>query len=135
MEPDEKILRQIMRIQESQKPIFVLYVADKTFKLEDVDVSESPTPLTKPNTRGGVYFSDTHVFKIKGVVTDLSIIPLLSKSMLGPNPEFQDLQIKTKFLENNKSNEIIIIVNLTNSFQTSKHLELIMTIVGTKISQ
>ena len=135
MESDEKILLEIIEIQESQKPIFVLYVEEKPFTLEEVNISKSSTPLTKPNTRGGVYFSDTQVFKIKGVVNDLSIIPLLSKSMLGPNPQFQDLQIKTKLLENDKLKEITIITNLTNSFQTSNHLELIMTIVGTKISQ
>ena len=135
MQIDEKILHEIIRIQESQKPIFVLYVGEKPFTLEEVNLSESATPLTKPNTRGGVYFSNTIVFKIKGVINDLSIIPLLSKSMLGPNPQFQDLQIKTTLLENGKSKEITIITNLTNSFQTSNHLELTMTIVGTDTSQ
>ena len=134
MDFDEKILQKIIKIQESQKPIFVLYVGKKSFPLEAVKLFESSTPLTKPNTRGGVYFSDTHVFKIKGVINDLSIIPLLSKSMLGPNPQFQDLQIKTTFLENKNSKTITIIANLTNSIQTSNHVELSMTIVGTHIN-
>ena len=64
-----------------------------------------------------------------------NIIPLLSKSMLGPNSQFQDLQIKTTFLKNAKSKEITIIANLTNSFQTSNHLELSMTIVGADTCQ
>ena len=134
METSEKILHELIEIKDSQKPDFVLYLEDKPFKLEDVDISESSTPLTKPNTRGGVYFSDTHVFKIKGVVNDLSIIPFLSKSMLGPNPQFQDLKIKTKLLQNDPPKELTILAHLTNSFQTSNHLELIMTIVETKIS-
>ena len=55
--------------------------------------------------------------------------------MLGPNSDFQDLQIKTALLENGNSKEITLVANLTNSFQTSNHLELTMTIVGTDIRQ
>ena len=135
MEFNENILHEIIRNQESQKPIYVLYVGEKSFTFEDVNLFKSATPLTKPNTRGGVYFSNINIFKIKGVINDLSIIPLLSKSMLGPNSQFQDLQIKTTLLKNAKSKEITIIANLTNSFQTSNHLELSMTIVGANTCQ
>ena len=133
MELDEKILHEIIRIKDSKKPTFVLYLGEKSFTLEDVKFSESTTPLTKPNTRGGVYFSGTKIFKIKGIVNDLSVIPLLSQSMLGPNPQFQDLHIKTEFFRNGISKPITIISNLTNSFQTRNHVELSMTIIGIQI--
>ena len=135
MKIDENILHKLIRFQENKKPNFVLSLGEKSYILENVDLSESNTPLTKPNTRGGVYYSGTKAFKIKGVINDLSIIPLLSKSMLGPNSDFQDLQIKTALQENGKSKEITLVSNLTNSFQTSNHLELTMTIVGTDIQQ
>ena len=49
----------------------------KSFPLSNVKITNSSTPLSKPNVRGGVYFSDTFVFKIVGttdVCNDWNII-------------------------------------------------------------
>ena len=93
---DENIILKIIEIQKSTKLDFILRLASDTFLLENVVISKSLTPVNRPTNRGGVYFSDTFVFKIKTTVSDLSLAPLLSQSMLGPNPDFQDLEITTK---------------------------------------
>ena len=93
--------------------------------MTNVDVSHSPTPVNEPTTRGGVYFSDKFAYKMTGVISDLSVIPFLTKKMLGPNTEFGELKITTKinsiFLE--------IFTNLTNSVQTPNSIELSMIVV------
>jgi hypothetical protein len=127
---DEKLMHEIIHLHESKKLKFTLNITRKSFPLSNVKISNSSTPLSKPNVRGGVYFSDTSVFKIVGTTEDLSLLPLLSKSMLGPNSQFQELEIVTTIPQNNPSKNVCIFANLTNSMQTSAHLELSMNIVG-----
>ncbi|HSB83796.1 MAG TPA: hypothetical protein VLD64_04850, partial [Nitrosarchaeum sp.] len=86
-----------MSINEKGSLEYVLYLDDKRYSLSDVVIVNSPTPVNSPTTRGGVYFSDTFAYKIKGTINDLSIIPLLSKTMLGPNTEFGEIKITTNF--------------------------------------
>ncbi len=129
---DEKSLLKIIEIQKSTKLDFILEIDSDTFPLKNVKIIKSLTPVHRPTTRGGVYFSDTFAFKIKAQVTDLSLAPLLSKSMLGPNPDFQDLQIITNIKIDNSFKKIIFLVHLTNSMQSSSYIELNMTLIKMK---
>jgi hypothetical protein len=129
---DEKTLLKIIEIQKSTKLDFILEIGSDTFSLKNVEIIKSSIPVNRPTTRGGVYFSDTFAFKIKAQVTDLSLAPLLSKSMLGPNPDFQDLRIITNIEIDNSFKKIIFLVHLTNSMQSSSYIELNMTIIKIK---
>ncbi len=104
-----------------------------TFLLENVVISKSSTPVNRPTNRGGVYFSDTFVFKIRATVSDLSLAPLLSQSMLGPNPDFQDLEITTNTKIDNSLKNVKLFAHLTNSMQSSSFIELNMNITRIKI--
>lgn len=126
---DENILLKIIEIQKSTKLDFVLCFASDTFLLENVVISKSSTPVNRPTNRGGVYFSDTFVFKIRATVSDLSLAPLLSQSMLGPNPDFQDLEITTKAKIDNSLKNVKLFAHLTNSMQSSSIIELNMNII------
>jgi len=126
---DENILLKIIEIQKSTKLDFILYLSSDTFLLENVVITKSPTPVNKPTSRGGVYFADTFVFKIKATVSDLSLAPLLSQSMLGPNPNFQDLEITTKAKIDNSLKNVKLFAHLTNSMQSSSIIELNMNII------
>jgi len=132
MKIDEKLLHEIIYFHEAKKLKFILNIDEKSFPLSKVKITNSSTPLSKPNVRGGVYFSDTSVFKIVGTADDLSLLPLLSKSMLGPNSQFQELEIVLKIPQNNHIKNVSIYTNLTNSKQSSSHLELSMNIVGVR---
>ena len=129
MSLDENIILKIIEIQKSTKLDFILRLASNTFLLENVVISKSLTPVNRPTNRGGVYFSDTFVFKIKTTVSDLSLAPLLSQSMLGPNPDFQDLEITTKAKIDNSLKNVKLIAHLTNSMQSSSTIELNMNII------
>ena len=123
------MLLKIIEIQKSTKLDFVLCFASNTFLLENVVISKSATPVNRPTNRGGVYFSDTFVFKIRATVSDLSLAPLLSQSMLGPNPDFQDLEITTKAKIDNLLKNVKLFAHLTNSMQNSSLIELNMNII------
>jgi hypothetical protein len=134
MEIDEKLLSDIINTHNSKSMEFVLHIEEKSFLLSKVKLSKFKTPLTKPNTRGGVYFSNPTIYKIKGGTSDMSLVPLLANSMLGPNTEFQELEIKIKFHQTVHDKEASIFVNLTNTMQATNRLELFMNIVGTNIN-
>ncbi len=129
---DENTILKIIEIQKSTKLDFILRLASDTFLLENVVITKSLTPVNRPTNRGGVYFSDTFVFKIKATVSDLSLAPLLSQSMLGPNPDFQDLEITTKAKIANSLKNLKLFVHLTNSMQSSSLIELNMNIIRIK---
>jgi len=106
---------------------YTLHLNDKEYSLEDVSITNSPTPVNSPTTRGGVYFSDKFAYKIKGTIKDTSVIPLLTKTMLGPNTEFGEIKITTQIQTNSKN--ILIYANLTNSVQNKSGIQLNMIIV------
>jgi hypothetical protein len=66
---------------------------------------------------------------MKCVVDDLSIVPLLTKKMLGPNTEFGELKITTQIDSDGKPITVELFTNLTNSVQTPTSIELSMIIV------
>jgi hypothetical protein len=126
---DLDLLESLMRINEKQPLEYVLHLGGLFYPLLDVTIVNSPTPVNSPTTRGGVYFSDTFAYKIKGTVNDLSIIPLLSKTMLGPNTEFGEIKITTNIVDNDKKTSLSLFTNLTNSVQSSSKIELNMILV------
>ena len=127
------MLLKIIKIHKSTKLDFVLCLDSDTFLLENVVISKSSTPVNRPTNRGGVYFSDTFVFKIRATVSDLSLAPLLSQSMLGPNPDFQDLEITTNTKIDNSLKNVKLFAHLTNSMQSSSFIELNMNIIRIKL--
>ena len=67
---DEKFLLKIIELQKSTKLDFILRIGSDTFPLKNVAIIKSSTPVNRPTNRGGVYFSDTFVFKIIAQVAD-----------------------------------------------------------------
>lgn len=106
---------------------YSLHLNGREYLLEDVIIMNSPTPVNSPTTRGGVYFSDKFAYKIKGTIKDSSVIPQLTKTMLGPNTEFGEIKITTQAETNSKNVEIY--ANLTNSVQNKSGIQLNMIIV------
>ncbi len=118
-----------MNIHEKESLEFVLHIEGRDYSLSDVSIVNSPIPVNSPTTRGGVYFSDTFAFKIKGTIYDLSVIPLLSKTMLGPNTEFGEIKITTQIVDHDKKITLSIFTNLINSVQSPSNIELNMILL------
>jgi len=128
----QDILNQLIEAQKNQALDFVLYLDGNSYQLKDVKIAKLPTPVTKPTTRGGVYFSDKSVYKINGTIYDTTIIPFLSKKMLGPNTQFEEIKIQTTIRASNQHRKLVLYANLTNSMQSSSRVELNMVIVRTE---
>jgi hypothetical protein len=111
----------------SQK--YTLYLNDIAYNLIDVVVTNSPTPVTSPTTRGGIYFSDKFAYKIKGNVNDTTIISELSKTMLGPNTEFGEIRISAQIINDGKKIDLSLFTNLINSVQEPSKIELNLIII------
>ena len=133
MSVDSSLLENLVRYSLDHSPQFTILVNDRVFPLIDVSIVNSSIPVNEPTTRGGVYFSEKFAYKIKGVIDDLSVIPLLTKKMLGPNTEFGKLKISSQIETNGKLVNIDIFSNLTNSVQTPNSIELSMIIVELKL--
>lgn len=130
MHVDVDLLDVLTNYNKKSKMNFLLFLQGKQYPLTEVSLVNSPTPVTRPTTRGGVYFSEKFAYKIKGVISDLTVVPLLSKTMLGPNPEFTDIQIRTSLVHKDKNVKLNLFANLTNSVQGPSHIELHMILVG-----
>ena len=126
---EEKLLNSLLHLQEKQRLEFSVHIENKSFTLNEASIEKSSTPVTSPTMRGGVYFSDTYVYKIKGIVSDSTIIPILSKTMLGPNTEFSDILVKTSAIIDSNNVDISLHTNLTNSMQSSSKIELNLIII------
>ena len=126
---NKELLEKLIEFNEKNSTKFTLYVNDGTYQITSTSITNSPIPVNEPTTRGGVYFSDKFAYKMKCVVEDLSVVPLLTKKMLGPNTEFDELKITTTIGSNDKSIPIEIFTNLTNSVQTPSSIELSLIIM------
>ena len=124
---DDKLLSSIT--QNNADRDYTLHLDTKSYQLSDVSITKSATPLTRPNMRGGVYFSDTFHYRIKATVDDTNIIQFLAKAMLGPNTEFKNLKITSSLKKDMGTKNISIFTNLTNTMQSSSKVELNMVIV------
>lgn len=129
MSVDFALLNALMKFNENSSPKYTLFLNDQPYSLDNVTIENSPTPVNAPTTRGGVYFSDTFAYKVKGVVRDLSIVPLLSKTMLGPNTDFGEIKIKTDIDLNGQKKNLTLYTNLTNSMQNPNQIELNMILI------
>jgi len=129
---DLDLLSSLMNIQQETPLRYTLHIDNLQYALEDVSIMNSPTPVNSATTRGGVYFSDKFAYKIKGVIKDLSVVPLLSKKMLGPNTNFDEIKITTKTVLSGKTKNLSLFANLTNSIQNPSQIELNMILINLK---
>ena len=129
MSINSDLFENLMNHTVDNPPKFTLHLNDKDYPLVDVSIENSSVPVNEPTTRGGVYFSEKYAYKMKGAIHDLSVVPLLTKKMLGPNTEFGELKISSSIELDGKLTPLEILTNLTNSVQTPDSIELSMIII------
>jgi hypothetical protein len=129
MTVDPDLLDVLMKANQTNSCKYTLHLNKKDYSLDAVSIINSPTPVNSPTTRGGVYFSDKFAYKLKGTIHDLSVIPFLTKTMLGPNTDFGEIIITTKIDDDNQKRNFSIYANLTNSIQGPSKIELNMIII------
>ena len=126
---NKDLLEQLIEFNAKNSPEFKLTLNGIDYAIKNVNVSNSSIPVNQPTTRGGVYFSDKFAYKMNGIIEDLSVVPLLTSKMLGPNTEFGELEISTQIESDGNAVDLKIYTNLTNSVQSPDSIEMSMIIV------
>ena len=125
------LLVKIINIQKSKPLKFSLIMKEKQYKLNDVTISKKNTVVSKKTVRGGAYISDKFVYQLKATVFEPGIATMLSGTMLGPNFDFDVLEIRVENMGNDYG-KISLLTNLVNTLQKQSMTELTMNIIDIK---
>ena len=125
------LLVKIINIQKSKPLKFSLIMKEKQYKLNDVTMSKKNTVVSKKTVRGGAYISDKFVYQLKATVFEPGIATMLSGTMLGPNFDFDVLEIRVENMGNGYG-KISLLTNLVNTLQKQSMTELTMNIIDIK---
>ena len=117
--------KELQKIVEDKGKDFNMLIGDNSFGINEVKIFQTENPITKPTTRGGVYFAELKEWKIEATVLDTSITKHLSKTMLGPNKDFLDIILEARIQDGAK---ISLVTNLTNSMQNVSKIILYLTL-------
>ena len=124
------LLVKIINIQKSKPLKFSLIMKEKQYKLNDVTIYKK-TVVPKKTVRGGAYISDKFVYQLKATVFEPGIATMLSGTMLGPNFDFDALEIKVENMGNDYG-KISLLTNLVNTLQKQSMTELTMNVINAK---
>ena len=124
------LLVKIINIQKSKPLKFSLIMKEKQYKLNDVTIYKKMV-VSKKTVRGGAYISDKFVYQLKATVFEPGIATMLSGTMLGPNFDFDALEIKVENMGNDYG-KISLLTNLVNTLQKQSMTELTMNIIDIK---
>ena len=125
------LLVKIINIQKSKPLKFSLIMKEKQYKLNNVTMSKKNTVVSKKTVRGGAYISDKFVYQLKATVFEPGIATMLSGTMLGPNFDFDILEIRVENMGNDYG-KILLLTNLVNTLQKQSMTELTMNIIDIK---
>ena len=125
------LLVKIINIQKSKPLKFSLIMKEKQYKLNDVTMSKKNTVVSKKTVRGGAYISDKFVYQLKATVFESGIAVMLSGTMLGPNFDFDVLEIRVENMGDGYG-KISLLTNLVNTLQKQSMTELTMNIIDIK---
>ncbi len=125
------LLVKIINTQKSKPLKFSLIMKEKQYKLNDVIISKKNTVVSKKTVRGGAYISDKFVYQLKATVFEPGIATMLSGTMLGPNFDFDVLEIRVENMGNDYG-KISLLTNLVNTLQKQSMTELTMNIIDIK---
>ena len=125
------LLVKIINIQKSKPLKFSLIMKEKQYKLNDVIMSKKNTVVSKKTVSGGAYISDKFVYQLKATVFEPGIATMLSGTMLGPNFDFDILEIRVENMGNDYG-KISLLTNLVNTLQKQSMTELTMNVINAK---
>ena len=120
-------------MEQQNKLDFTMLVNGSKYHVKSFSLVHSQTPMTKPAMRGGVYFSNLKELKIRAKFLDTALSPVLSKTMLGPNTDFEKIKFLTNIEFDGTKKQLVILANLINYVQRENDLELNLIVVGTEL--
>ncbi len=98
------------------------------YRLDDVIIFKKKIPIREKIVNDDKNSLDDFMPQIKAVICDPRLGKILSDSMLGPNYEFEELEICITNATDNL-NRILLIVNVINCVQKKSQVGLTMNII------
>lgn len=107
------------------RPVWSIVIMHQKFVPVQVDIHKAAVPVKKPDMRGGVYYSEMQEYRATCTISDTTIIPLLTSTMLGPNTDFVPIIL----VADAGQSRFQIKAHLTHYIQTKDNIKLNMAIV------
>lgn len=128
MNHTKDFLEELILLKKSPDIQFSLVIKKNMYRLDDVIILKKKIPTKKKIVDGDKNSSDDFIPQIKAVIYEPRLGKILSDTMLGPNYEFEELEICITNAADNL-NRILLIVNVINCVQKKSNVGLTMNII------
>jgi hypothetical protein len=118
-------VKELQEIVQKNSSDFKILIENNSFTINKTEIFQTDNPITKPTTRGGIYFAELKELKVQATILNTNVSKYLSKAMLGPNKDFLDIILEAN-IENGE--KILLKTNLTNSMQNASKIVLYLTL-------
>jgi hypothetical protein len=118
-------VKELQEIVQKNSSDFKILIENNSFTINKIEIFQTDNPITKPTTRGGIYFAELKELKVQATILNTNVSKYLSKAMLGPNKDFLDIILEAN-IENGE--KILLKTNLTNSMQNASKIVLYLTL-------
>jgi len=118
-------VKELQEIVQKNSSDFKILIENNSFTINKTEIFQTDNPITKPTTRGGIYFAELKELKVQATILNTNVSKYLSKTMLGPNKDFLDIILEAN-IENGE--KILLKTNLTNSMQNASKIVLYLTL-------
>ncbi len=128
MNHTKDFLEELILLKKSPDIQFSLVIKKNMYRLDNVIILKKKIPTKKKIVDGDKNSSDDFIPQIKAVIYEPRLGKILSDTMLGPNYEFEELEICITNAADNL-NRILLIVNVINCVQKKSNVGLTMNII------
>ena len=128
MNHTENLLEELILLKKSIDIQFSLMVKKKQYRLNDVIIFKKNLPIKEKIVSGGKNSSDDFIPQIKAIICEPGLGKILSDVMLGPNYEFEELEICITNTTDNLD-RMLLTVNVISCVQKKSKVGLTMNII------
>jgi len=124
----ENLLAELILLKKSTDIQFSLIVKKNQYKLDDVIIFKKNLPIREKIVNGGKNSSDDFILQIKAIICEPGLGKILSDVMLGPNYEFEELEMRITNTTDNLD-RMLLTVNVISCVQKKSKAGLTMNII------
>ena len=128
MNHTKNFLEELILLKKSPNTEFSLIVKKNRYRLDDVIIFKKNLPIRGKIVNGGKNSSDDFILQIKAIICEPGLGKILSDVMLGPNYEFEELEMCITNTTDNLD-RMLLTVNVISCVQKKSKVGLTMNII------